>query len=586
MTILAGVYSRHADNPIPEPLRAEVQRAISRHPGETPDTFSDDRCLLVKADVGAYGAAARRVDSAAATFMVGEPLLADPDLRRRPRSADLDELHSALVHDDDSPLSRVRGVFALAHYRIDTGTLVLVTDKLGIRPMYYWLGERYVIFATAMRILEGIAEVPKCMNLRGVTELSAFGFPLADRTAYDRVSLLMSGELAQFSSGNVVRRRYWNWDVIQPSARPVSELAKRSYDRFGDAISLRLGNDRKAAAFLSGGLDSRAIVCALRERGVELRTFNFALPGTQDQVFGAAFGKRVGVAHVEAPMKPGHPAWSMMMAQALAAHPAPSGARSERPQVVWAGDGGSVALGHVYLDAKMVGLARADNSAELVELLNGKWGAEVPRRLMRSSVTESQSHTTRRGLLDEFKRIETSDRGRALHLLLMYNDQRRHLAEHFEGIDIHRLEFELPFFDSDFVASVLEVPIDICLGHGFYMQWLRHFPEVIVSVPWQAYPGHVPCPLPVPPELGYQWEHNQSRGIRDAQKRNLIEQANTILRMPHFPHELMNRSFLRLATLLYQWKVRDLAYVIRTAVTYYHYWSRSGGKVAPPPGDA
>jgi hypothetical protein len=575
MTLLAGVYSRVASDPLPDALCDSLRRALSRQPGERIEQFRTGRCYLAKADVGAFGSPALHTGATGVSFMVGEPLLAHESGLAQPRSADLREIHEALMHGAHAPLTRARGVFCAAHYRPDSGTLLLLTDKLGIRPMYYWLGERHLVFATALRILEAIADVPKALDLRGVTELSAFGYALADRTPFAGIRLMMPAEIIEARGADVTHGRYWSWEKTLPSDRSVSELAERSYHRFSESVALRTGPDSSTAAFLSGGLDSRAIVSALLSRGVRVRTFNFAPRGTQDQVFGAAFAKRVGTTHVEAPMRPGHPAWSMMMAQALADFPAPSGQLAERPRVVWSGDGGSVTLGHVYLSPTLVGLARSGDTRGVIEMMNRHWGAEVPRRLMRPSMVEALSGVTRQGLSEELGRFISHDPGRALYLLLMHNDQRRHLAEHFEGIDLHRLEFALPFFDSAFVASVLEVPLDACLGHGFYMRWLRHFPEAVMTVPWQAYPGHEPCPLPVPPELGYQWAPARSRQIRRAQKRDLILQARAVLGARDFPHALMNRTFLRLATWLYWLSVRDLAYVIRTATTYYRYWSRS-----------
>ena len=186
------------------------------------------------------------------------------------------------------------------------------------------------------------------------------------------------------------------------------------------------------------------------------------------------------------------------------------------------------------------------------------------------------------GLLEELADINASDAGRELHLLLMLNDQRRHLAEHFESIDLNRLEYHLPFFDSDFVASVFRVPIDVSLGHHLYMLWLRHFSEVVVSVPWQAYPGHEPCPLPIPNELAYQWEAAELEKIRDANRHNRLRQADQILKSADFPHPLLRKHYLRLAAWLYRYRIRDVGHVIGAADLFYRYWSKCGGKYSLP----
>ncbi len=578
MTLLAGVYARQAADAVPDALCDAIRRALSRHPNEETQHFRDERCFLVKADIDAFGDKAFRIDPGAVSFMVGEPLL-----ERRSRAADLNELHTALSREDLDPLTRARGVFGIAHYRPDSATLVLLTDKLGIRPMFYWLGERYVIFATAMRILDEIAEIPKVMDVRAVTEENSLGYALADRTPSASVGLLKSGEILRVEGESSSRRKYWRWDDVKTSARPLTELIQEAHARFVDAVSLRSGEDSTTVAFLSGGLDSRAIVAALREGGLNVHSFNFSVTGLQDQVFGAAFAQRIGTTHTERPMQATQTISARVMAEAWDASPGRIAQPADRPRLVWSGDGGSVTLGHVYLNQAMVDAARAGDPRTAMQLSSHGWGNEVPRRLLRSEILASLSGKgPREGLREELDALHCDDAGRGLHLVLMHNDQRRHMAAHFEGIDLSRLEYQLPFFDSAFVESVLQVPIDLCLGHRLYLQWLRYFPEVVLSVPWQAYPGHEPCPLPIPSRVVYQWSKEVSRLRRVGERSDLLRQAAHMLHESNFPKPLLRRQYLRFATWLYRLRLRDVGYVIRAAHRYYEYWSKCSGRYVLP----
>ncbi len=582
MTLVAGAYSRHAGDPIPDALCDALGTALSRHSNEQIHNFRDARCVIVKADVGAFGEPAMQVDANAISFMAGEPLLRHASSARRSRTVDLDELHDGLSKDDSEPLTRARGVFCVAHYRPESGTLILATDKLGLRPMYYWLGERYIIFATALRILEELSEVPKVMDVRAVTEINSLGYPLGERTPFASVSLLRAGEILRVQGDAQCRRQYWRWDDIAVSNRPVGDLARDVYRQFMNAVALRCGADAETIAFLSGGLDSRAIVTALHQVGVQVRTFNFSVTGLQDQVLGAAFARQAGTTHTERPLQPRQKVSAAVMAEALAAERKRGATPVDRPGFVWSGDGGSVTLGHVYLNRAIVDLARAGKAEEALQILTRVWGGEVPRRLLKADMLEVLSGAPSKGLLQELDRLHSDDPGRGLHLVLMHNDQRRHLAEHFETIDLHRLEYQLPFFDSDFAASVLQVPLDECLGHRLYMNVLRCFPEVALSVAWQAYPGHEPCPLPVPSGVKYQWGAPVAKLLRAAERRDRLDEAARLLRAPDFPDPILKRDYLRLAYWIYRLRLRDVGYVIRAAQTYYQYWSKCRGNYAPP----
>jgi len=421
------------------------------------------------------------------------------------------------------------------------------------------------------------------MDVRAVTEENSLGYALADRTAFASVALLKSAEILRVAGESSSRQQYWRWDDVAPSSHPTKELVQEAHARFLDAVALRSGADSTTIAFLSGGLDSRTIVTALRSRGLYIHSFNFSVTGLQDQVFGAAFAQAVGTNHTERPMRPTQSISAQVMADAWNESPGRVSRPAERPQLVWSGDGGSVTLGHVYLNRAMVDAARVGEAERAMEMSTHGWGSEVPRRLLRSDLLASLlEKSPRDALREELDALHCADAGRGLHLVLMHNDQRRHMAAHFEGIDLSRLEYQLPFFDSPFVESVLRVPLDFCLGHRLYMEWLRYFPGPILSVPWQAYPGHEPCPLPIPSGVRYQWGEEVSRIVQDAEHRELSRQAAAMLGASNFPRPLLRRGYLRLAAWLYRLKLRDVGYVIRAAQRYCDYWSKCNGRYELP----
>lgn len=92
-----------------------------------------------------------------------------------------------------------------------------------------------------------------------------------------------------------------------------------------------------------------------------------------------------------------------------------------------------------------------------------------------------------------------------MFLFLLTNDQRKHLYDVYEDLDLHRLEYQLPFFDGDLLEFICGIPVDYRNNHRFYTDWFSVFPETTRMVPWQTYPDHVECPLPIPENLSYQW---------------------------------------------------------------------------------
>lgn len=578
MTLFAGIYSRDGRYALPESACDALARSLSRDLADEPRVFRDERCLIVKVDIGAYGEPAMIAnDDGAVSALAGEPLLGDASVGRE---KDLELLHESWLKGDWGLLARARGVFCAAHYNPATGELSLVADKLCVRPLYYRADDRYVVFATALRVLEGVELVPKELDVRAVSEVVGLGFPLGTRTPYAGVSLLGAAEVVRFGGRESSRMNYWRWDEIEPSSRPEAELAVAAYECFTEAVALRARRDTETFASLSGGLDSRCVVAALAGRGVRTHTFNFSPQGSQDQVFGGEFARRIGTTHQEAARKDeGGPDWSQMLADAWNETSAEAAPPAERPSLGWSGDGGSVGLGHVYISHEIVALMREGESAAAAESYLRKWSVDIPERFFRPDVAGALSGVLRRGVREELDAIRCSDPGRAFYLFLMLNDQRRHLAGHFENIDRHRIELQLPFYDSDFLSLIMSVPLDLCMGHKFYTKFLACFPPEVTSVPWQTYPGHDPCPLPAPEGLSYQWGDADGGAAR---KRYTTERARVLLGASNFPEELFDRRHLRLATMIHRTGVRDYGYVIEAVSTYHKYWALTSGRYRMP----
>jgi asparagine synthetase B (glutamine-hydrolysing) len=500
------------------------------------------------------------------------------------REDELRALHAELDRGAWDALRRARGVFAIAYYDPTAGELIVATDHLGIRPVYVGVAEDFVAFATALRIVEAVPGLRRPLNARAVTEIAGLGYPLADRTPYGSVIALRAGELVRITRDGCSRRSYWRWDEELHAPTPDrNDLARDAYDRFRDAVRVRLRGDRSTAAFLSGGLDSRLVVSSLRAEGARVYTFNFRPEGWQDRQFATRFAAAVGTVHRAVAPPPGALRWSHMMATAWreARYGADDGSIAERPNVVWAGDGGSVGAGLVYITPDVVRLLRAGRQTDAVRRFLSEQRAAVLRRLLARDAAARLGDALFAGIVEELEGIRCEDPAKAFHLFLMLNDQRRHLARHFEHVDEHRLELQLPFFDRRFLETILSVPLDWGMSHGFYDTFMGEFPAATRSVPWQTYPGHCACPLSEPSDAAYQWDEREVAASRDRDRRSLVAATRALLRDNAFPTALLRRGYLRLTTWAHAAGLRDYDYVLRTAQVYADYSRRGDGQSGP-----
>lgn len=577
MTLIAGIVGRSSEWTVPEGLRRTLASSLSRHPSEQLFEIERAGAYFAKVDTGAYDTrgSVEALDGSI-TIITGNPLLATGE-GCADRYAATRQLHECAGGRLTDVLRTARGVFSGARYSPATRTLLLYTDKLGLRPIYYTITDEYVVFASALRVLEAMPHHRPEMDARAVTEIIALGVPLGTRTPYAHVKVLDAAELLCIGPSCVQRTQYWDWSAIAVAdASEPEELLDRAYDAFMAGVRQRVGNDRVTASYLSGGLDSRCVVAALRTLGLDVHTFTFAHRPNEDQYFAAQFAAEVGSLHHSVVSDTGLPKWGTMMADAWGAVEYGWPAVAEHSRLVWTGDGGSVGTGFVYLSDKIVAHLRRNDVAGAIQAYLEQQHAAVPRRFLSRQAAVALDGLLEQEITAELQRVPCDDRGRSFYFFLLLNDQRRHLAQHFENIDLHRLEYQLPFFDSEFLAVMASIPLDWGLRHQFYTDWLSRFPRTTTSVPWQTYPDHVPCPLPKPEGLEYQWDATTYAKTLRARRFSVARTAMRLVRSPAFPSSLFTRHNLAVAALLHASGLRNYEYLIETAETYSSYWRKAG----------
>jgi hypothetical protein len=586
MSILAGILNRRRDVPLAISLCDELSRLVSRDARDDVLAFRDRNVALFKVDVGAYGEPGHRFHgSGSVSMLAGEPLL---DLGLDPgsgdRASDLERLHDAFDRQDWALFAKTQGVYCAVHYDPGSATASLVADRLAIRPLYYWMGQDYVVFSSALRVVEGLSVVPKTMDLVAVTEMVMLGAPIGSRTAFAEIHALTAGEIVQVTPDRARSYRYWRWDTIEPSSRTHDANLDEAYSRFRKAVRRRLGRDSAVIATLSGGLDSRCVVAALRTEAVAVHTLNFydAIE-SQDQVFAAEFARQAGTIHRAVAVSGGDilRAFEQRVVDTWRASPPSSDVVPERPRLLWKGDGGSVGVGHVFVQPDIVAALRAGE----LEIAIRAYRSRLTPRLLKDGLRLKVTELVEEDIRTELGSLRFDDPGRSFHMFLMLYEQRYNgLAQHFEDVDLHRLEFHLPFLDGDFLASIVAAPVDECLAHGFYNDWLSRFPPVVTAVAWQAYPGHRPCPLPIPAGLAYQWDVETLPAAEvEARRRELQQLADRLLATDQFPDAILDKRLLQLTRWMGRVRLQRGQATIRAAEVYERYWTASGGRFVAEP---
>jgi len=577
MSVFAGVYARLDDTSVLQSASRDIRSILGSGAGGQLHEYRDASFYLAKLDLGAFPDSGWYAGSGEVIAAAGNPFFAG-HARSLPRADAL----RGFAHEEggkgEALLRGSRGSFSFCRYEPGPKQLTLGTDRLGVRPIYVYASPGIVVFATALHILESIAAVPRQLSVRGVIELAVFECTLSTRTAFAGIERLHAAELLHFDQTLASRTRYWRWDMVPTAQQDTTDIAKQAHEQFMEAVAMRLGASQEARSFLSGGLDARCVIAALRSMGVNVDSYTFADPGTQDRVFAAEFAAAAGLRHHQHAMPEGKPDWSGMISAATAL--AVPGRAANAARRVWSGDGGSVGIGHVQVTPGIIAHMRRGNTDAACRLFLRQEQKRIPQRLFVSSMIGKGEDLLVEGMEQELERVPQAEPGRRFHLFLLLNDQRNHLWRHFEGLLQHRIELVTPFFDSDFLATVITANIDDCLGHNFYYSWMGFFDAVVRTVPWQAYPGHLPCPISVESRLRHQWDASHARARNRNARWKILRRGAGVVLGRRFPNDILRRSAMAGAVLATGLGIRDYEYALHTGILVKDYWQRSGGSVA------
>jgi len=207
----------------------------------------------------------------------------------------------------ESCLLRLGGMFAFALWDAPRKRLVLARDPMGIKPLYYHQSEQTFIFASEVRTLLQTGLVPQKVDPTGVLSYLAFGSVYEPWTIVEGVRAVPPGHVLAVENGSVSSREYWN--PLQSFSRAGSEspsgngvaTADQLPATLRDAVLSHLVSDVPVGLFLSGGIDSSALVAILSHNGVRANTFSLVFQEAEfnEGQYSREIARRFGTEHHE-----------------------------------------------------------------------------------------------------------------------------------------------------------------------------------------------------------------------------------------------------------------------------------------------
>lgn len=171
-------------------------------------------------------------------------------------------------------LQKFIGMFAFALYNKQTAELLLVRDRLGVKPLYY-SDTRGFAFASEVKMLRQL-NIPVSINHEALHQYFRFGYVPGEQTIFNEIKKLLPGHYLKFHNGRTEIHRWWQLTIPENKISFSNErdIEEQLEQLLISAFSYRLVADVPVGVFLSGGVDSSLLTAVLsKNAGRRIKTF-------------------------------------------------------------------------------------------------------------------------------------------------------------------------------------------------------------------------------------------------------------------------------------------------------------------------
>ncbi len=273
------------------------------------------------------------------------------------------------------------GMFAFAIWDKNKKELFIARDRLGIKPVYYYLDGSVLYFSSEIRSLLASGKVPKKINRNALADYFTYQTVHAPYTIIDKVLMLMPGHHMTVSMSGMKIEKYW--DIIANRSKAAegksySDVCSDVRKLFEAAIKRRLISDVPFGAFLSGGIDSSAVVGYMSKvQQQPVKTFNISFDESEfsEAKYARIISEKFGTDHKELKLTPADFLAALPAAMSALDHPSGDGPNSYIVSKITRENGITMALSGLGGDELFAGYPVFNRS---LQFESKKWLWNIP----------------------------------------------------------------------------------------------------------------------------------------------------------------------------------------------------------------
>lgn len=204
-------------------------------------------------------------------------------------------------------VTMLRGMFAFAIWDLRKNVMMLARDRVGKKPLYYAdVGGRLIFGSELKAVIENPA-VPRVMDEEALADYFSFQYIPAPKTIFRHVRKLRAGHYLIASAGGVREHQYWDLDFTEREDRDEETWSEMILESLTEAVDSRLISEVPLGAFLSGGVDSSAVVAIMSKitkQAVVTTSVGFSEEKYSEAQDARRFADLIGADHHERIVRP------------------------------------------------------------------------------------------------------------------------------------------------------------------------------------------------------------------------------------------------------------------------------------------
>jgi len=191
-------------------------------------------------------------------------------------NSDTEVIVHAYEEYGNSCVNHFNGMFAFAIWDSNKKKLLLARDRLGIKPLYYMLHEGKLIFASEIKSILQCKEFKKEINYIALNNFFTFRYVPGEKTILKGINRLLPGHILIYENKQIKISKYWDLDFC-PTNEKINYYVNNLRSLIEDSVKKRLISDVPLGIFLSGGIDSTAILSYANQfSDKQVKTFNLS----------------------------------------------------------------------------------------------------------------------------------------------------------------------------------------------------------------------------------------------------------------------------------------------------------------------